>query len=74
MPNITQQDSGETESKPRTTNLESVLSGHGPPDWYPSRAVPSQPWKPKSHHLRQSTTPPGELYGGLLGGGWVRRP
>ena len=45
MLQITQQDSGETESEPRTANLKAVLSGHGPSDWYPSQDVPSQAWK-----------------------------
>lgn len=45
MPQITQQDSGETKSEPRTANLKAVLSGHGPSDWYPSQDVPSQAWK-----------------------------
>lgn len=61
MPQITQQDSGETESEPRTANLKAVLSGHGPSDWYPSQDVPSQAWK--SRPSSESLSHPQESYG-----------
>lgn len=60
MPQITQQDSGETEPEPRTANLKAVLSGHGPSDWYLSQDVPSQAWK--SRPSSESLSHPQESY------------